>query len=181
MSKQWSTREKWDKLLPQTHSPEVDYSLFMAVMMVLTSERMEKHPGRLRQRFPLQSSLEQPLFLCFMFLYCLFRDHQGGLYIGIFRSSWASGDKDGQHRRSEPQTRLGGAAWHTPHVSFGPRGQPCWLLCALGASHGKILMIQKFWVNLSSGRFLKLINMQNRVFLSYRVITKIRGINGKSP
>jgi hypothetical protein len=34
-----------DKLLPKTHSPEVDYSLFMAVMMVLTSERVEKCLG----------------------------------------------------------------------------------------------------------------------------------------
>jgi hypothetical protein len=34
------------------HSPEVDYSLFMAVMMVLTSERAEKHPGVTPATFP---------------------------------------------------------------------------------------------------------------------------------
>jgi hypothetical protein len=39
-------------LLPQTHSPEVDYSLFMAVMMVLTSERVEKQPGMTPAAFP---------------------------------------------------------------------------------------------------------------------------------
>jgi hypothetical protein len=38
-------RERYNKLLPKNHSPEVDYSLFMAVMMVLISERVEKHPG----------------------------------------------------------------------------------------------------------------------------------------
>jgi hypothetical protein len=29
----------------KTRSPEVDYSLFMVVMMVLMSERVEKRPG----------------------------------------------------------------------------------------------------------------------------------------
>jgi hypothetical protein len=33
---------------------------------------------------------------------------------------------------------------------------------------------------LSLGRFLKRKNTQNRVFMFYRVITKIRGIDGKS-
>jgi hypothetical protein len=42
-------------------------------------------------------------------------------------------------------------------------------------------MLQKSQVNLSSGRFLKLKNMQNRVFLVCTVVTKIRGIDGKSP
>jgi hypothetical protein len=50
-----------------------------------------------------------------------------------------------------------------------------------GASRGKILMPEKSQVNLSPGRSLKRKNMQNRVLLFCRVITKIRGINGKSP
>jgi hypothetical protein len=52
---------------------------------------------------------------------------------------------------------------------------------SLGAYHDKILIPKKFQVNLSSRRFLKRKNTQNRVFLLYRVITKIRGIDGKSP
>jgi hypothetical protein len=40
------------KVLPPTHSPEVDYSLFMVVMMVLTSERVEKRPGATPAAFP---------------------------------------------------------------------------------------------------------------------------------
>jgi hypothetical protein len=39
-------------MLPQTLSPEVDYSLFMAVMMVLTSERVEKRPAATPAAFP---------------------------------------------------------------------------------------------------------------------------------
>jgi hypothetical protein len=35
-----------DNLLPQTRIPEVDYSVFKAVMMVLTLERVEKRLGR---------------------------------------------------------------------------------------------------------------------------------------
>jgi hypothetical protein len=50
-----------------------------------------------------------------------------------------------------------------------------------GVSRDKIIMLQKSQVNLSPERSLKLKNTQNRVFLSYRVITKIREINGKSP
>jgi hypothetical protein len=49
------------------------------------------------------------------------------------------------------------------------------------ASRGKMLMPKKSQVNLSSGRFLKCKNTQNRVIMFCRVITKIRGIDGKSP
>jgi hypothetical protein len=49
------------------------------------------------------------------------------------------------------------------------------------ASHDKILTPEKSQVNLSSERFLKRKNTQNRVFLFCRVITKIKGIGGKSP
>jgi hypothetical protein len=53
--------------------------------------------------------------------------------------------------------------------------------CALEGSGDKILMPKKSQVNLSLGWFLKRKNTQNRVFLSCRVITKIRGIDGKYP
>jgi hypothetical protein len=55
--------------------------------------------------------------------------------------------------------------------------------CALFGlvAHLVDLTPEKSWINLSSGRFSKCQNTQNRVFLSYRVISKIRGIDGKSP
>jgi hypothetical protein len=76
-----------DKLLPQTHSPEVDYSLFIAVMMVLTSERVEKRPRMTPTVFP------PPIFAGIASV-SVFHvplpppdgDHRGSLYIGIFRS-----------------------------------------------------------------------------------------------
>jgi hypothetical protein len=49
------------------------------------------------------------------------------------------------------------------------------------ASRNKILTPEKSQVNLSSEWFLKYKNKQNRIFLFCGVITKIRGINGKSP
>jgi hypothetical protein len=52
---------------------------------------------------------------------------------------------------------------------------------SLGGSHDKILMLQKSEVNLSPRRSQKIKNKQNRVFVSCIVITKIRGIDGKSP
>jgi hypothetical protein len=62
----------------------VDYSLFMAVMMVLMSERVEKHPGVIQQCFPLQSSLEQPLFLCFVLLHHLLSGTPRGRSLYMF-------------------------------------------------------------------------------------------------
>jgi hypothetical protein len=43
---------KKNKLLPQTHSPEVDYSLFIMVAVLVMSERLEKPPGATLAMFP---------------------------------------------------------------------------------------------------------------------------------
>jgi hypothetical protein len=53
--------------------------------------------------------------------------------------------------------------------------------CAPKVSHDKILTPKKSQINLSWGRLLKHENTQNGVFLSFGVIIKIRGIDGKSP
>jgi hypothetical protein len=66
----------------------VDYSLFMAMMMVLMSERVEKLPRAT------PSAFTPPIFaetaFVSMFLISLpprIGNADGGLYIGIFRSS----------------------------------------------------------------------------------------------
>jgi hypothetical protein len=66
----------------------VDYSLFMAVMMVLTLERVEKHPGATPVAFPTPIFAQTDYFS----LFCVsmpphFGIIEEGLYIGIFRSS----------------------------------------------------------------------------------------------
>jgi hypothetical protein len=62
-----------------------------------------------------------------------------------------------------------------PHVLIWPLGLISLTSSPPGASRGKILTPEKYQVNLSLGRSLKRKNTQNRVFLFYRVITKIRG------
>jgi hypothetical protein len=68
-----------------------------------------------------------------------------------------------------------------PPVLVWPLGPISLTSSSPGGSHDKILMPEKSQVNLSLERFLKRKNTQNRVFLFCRVITKIRGIDGKSP
>jgi hypothetical protein len=66
----------------------VDYSLFMAVIMVLTSERVEKRPGVTPAAFP------PPIFagtasvsVFHVSPLPLIAIVEGGLYIGVIRSS----------------------------------------------------------------------------------------------
>ena len=86
-SNQHSTREREReiKLLPQTRSPEVDYSLFImdAVMMML--EKVEMQPGAAPAAFPspiFVGSDSVSWFLCFSaFSSPSFRECLGGVYI----------------------------------------------------------------------------------------------------
>jgi hypothetical protein len=81
-------RERVIKLLPQTHCPEEDYSLFMAMSMVLMLEKLEKHLGATPAAFP------PPIFVGTTSIY-VFRvslppplgNTEGGLYIVVSRSS----------------------------------------------------------------------------------------------
>jgi hypothetical protein len=83
----WHHKTASNKLLPQTRSLELDYSLFIALMMVLTSKRVEKRPGATPAAFP------PPIFAGIASI-SVFRVSlapqiaiiKGALYIGIFRS-----------------------------------------------------------------------------------------------
>jgi hypothetical protein len=68
-----------------------------------------------------------------------------------------------------------------PPMLVWPMGPILLTSSSRDGSHDKILTLKKSHLNLSSGRFLKCKNTQNRIFLFCRVITKIRGIDGKSP
>jgi hypothetical protein len=62
----------------------VEYSLFIMVVVLVMSERLErleKRPGVIPTMFPLQSSLEQPLFLWFVFLHRLLARMLRGVFI----------------------------------------------------------------------------------------------------
>jgi hypothetical protein len=64
-SKHHSTRERYIKILPQTHSPEVDYSLFIMVVVLVMSERLEKRPGMALAVFPPLIFTGSASVLCF--------------------------------------------------------------------------------------------------------------------
>jgi hypothetical protein len=89
-SNQYSTTERDGereiKLLSQTHSPEVDYSLFIMLAVLVMSERFEKRPGMALAVLP------PSIFACTAFI-SWFRvslspprgNASGGIYIALFR------------------------------------------------------------------------------------------------
>jgi hypothetical protein len=110
---------------------------------------------------------------------------QGGyIYIYVFlgqaeppgtKIDDVGGSRPEQHWVVQPSRRP------APPVLVRPLGLISLTYCSLCASRDKILTLKKSQVNLSPGMSLKLKNTQNMIFMSYRVITKIRGIDGKSP
>jgi hypothetical protein len=107
----------------------------------------------------------------------------GGLYMGLFRLSWAIWSRDGLHRRHDGQTALGGAAWlgPTPPMLLWDVVAPSRASSSHVYSQVKIWTLEKASVNLSLGKSLKHQNTQNMYFLFCRVIAKIRKIDRKSP
>jgi hypothetical protein len=80
-SKHHSIREKQNKLLPQTHSSKVDYSLFMMVAMVVMSESLEKRPRVTPTAFPPPISARTTSVSLFRVLLCLLKGTPwGSLY-----------------------------------------------------------------------------------------------------
>ena len=69
-------------LLPQTHSPAVDYSLFIMETMEMSMEKVETSPAGLRRTFP------PPIYSLLISVACFFRvaallssNHIGGPFI----------------------------------------------------------------------------------------------------
>jgi hypothetical protein len=87
----------------------------------------------------------------------------------------SGGSRPKQARVAQPGQGL------TPPMLVFPLGLVLLTSSLPGASRGKILKPEKSQVNLSPEMSLKRKNTQNRVFIFFRVITKISGIDGKSP
>ena len=120
-----STREREIKLLPQTHSPEVDYSLFIMETVMMMLERMEIQPGMAPVAFfpPIFAGSGSVLvFLCF----CSAPSEiaLGNLFIGIFRSRLGVRVEGGWLRALEEETSMGGVAtpWPAPPGHFWASG-----------------------------------------------------------
>ena len=74
-------------LLPQTHSPEVDYSLFIIETVEMSMEKKETSPAGLRRSFP--PPIFSLLISVFWFLSCggsPLEKRRGTSYIVVFRS-----------------------------------------------------------------------------------------------
>ena len=54
-------------LLPQTHSPEVDYSLFIMETVEMSMEKKETSPAGLHRSFP------PPIYNLLVYVSCFFR------------------------------------------------------------------------------------------------------------
>jgi hypothetical protein len=141
-SKQHSTRERERevKLLPQTHSPEVDYSIFIMVAVLVMLERVEMQLGMARQRSPSNLHRFSLCFAVFVFLRCLLsRMPRGSIYSSFevkpvsMRSKQMAADARGGNK-----TWWRGLGWATCHLcSFGPHGPPSVLLIIILFLRGK--------------------------------------------
>jgi hypothetical protein len=65
---QHRTRDRQTRLLPQTHCSEVNYSLFIMVVVLVMLERLEKRPGTAPAVFPPPIFVGSALFRGFVFL-----------------------------------------------------------------------------------------------------------------
>jgi hypothetical protein len=108
--------------MPQTHSPEVDYSLFIMVTKVESSEGMEITPVEPRWSFPLWSLISQAPISCFYVSAMLpFATRRGTLYIVSFRSRRIQRDEDRWHQSNEVATgrpHTDQASGHMGHARF---------------------------------------------------------------
>ena len=68
-------------LLPQTHSSEVDYSLFMMEMVEMSMEKMETTPAAPRRSFPPPICSSRSSFSCFCDMAALVFENVVGLLL----------------------------------------------------------------------------------------------------
>jgi hypothetical protein len=114
-------------LLPQTHSPKVDYSLFIMVMKVESLERVEITPAAPHRIFsPLIFVSQTPVSWFCVLVVLPFVTCRGTLYIVTFRSRRIHQDEDRQHWSNEgvmdrPHTaKESGCVGHAPLALVPP-------------------------------------------------------------
>ena len=89
-------------LLPQTHSPEVEYSLFIMETVETLLGEVETTPAVLRRSFPPPICMFRPLFRGFSVYGRLLAIYVGGaIFIVGFRSRRSRGRKDRRQRSHE--------------------------------------------------------------------------------
>ena len=165
-------------LLPQTHSPEVDYSLFIMETVEMSMEKKETSLAGLRRSFP--PPIFSLLISVFWFLSCggpPLEKRRGTSYIGVFRSRDASGrriDANGATRAklSGPTQPGTVAAWDPLVWSSGLRSLTSF---APKSSPSKIMTLLKFIAHHDVVKVLKHIKKEIGVFCLRRINSIKRG------
>ena len=112
------------KLLPQTHTPGVDYSLFIMETVEMLLEKMETMSAAPCRSFPPPICSSSSLFWCFCVSAALSSGkRRGTIFIVGFRSRRNQGDKDRWHRSHEGENGVPHTARESGHV-----GPPNFLL-----------------------------------------------------
>ena len=94
------------KLLPQTHIPGVDYSLFIMETVEMSLGVMATTPAAPRRSFPPPICSSSSLFWCFCVSTALpSGKHRGAIFIVGFRSRGSFEKKDRRKRSHEAQNR----------------------------------------------------------------------------
>ena len=155
---QWRSRERYIKLLLQTHSPEVDYSLLIMVMRSLILEGQRSLLGQQWRRVALLWWLILTEFRCFWSTRRLRHEiPRSPLYMGVLgQGNHLGALMDGWGGSGSPRplvARLGGWARHLVRIP------PPWSVYFVPKSRivifWKILILEKSPVNLSPYRSLK--------------------------
>ena len=103
-------------LLPQTHSPEVDYSLFIIETVEMSMEKKETSPAGLRRSFPPPICSLLVSISGFSHVAALPSKNVGRPLIGVFRSRGCFWTKDRCKRGHEGRNRWAHAAWYCSRV-----------------------------------------------------------------
>ena len=105
------------KLLPETHSPGVDYSLFIMETVEKSLEKVETTPPAPRRSFPPPICSSRSLFRGFCVSAALSSERvRESIFILVFRSRRSHGDEDRWHRRLEAPDGLLHAARESGRV-----------------------------------------------------------------
>ena len=159
-------------LLPQTHSPAVDYSLFIMEMVETLLGEMETTPAALRRSFPPPICRSRSLFRGFFVSVAPpSGKRQGTIFIFVFRSKGSFGKKDRRKRSHEGQVGGPHAAKESGRMGplFWPSGFHFFASFAPTLCSFQKLMLVNFQVILTSFGSMKHQNIENRVFCQCRV------------
>ena len=145
-----------DLLLPQTHSLEVDYSLFIMETVEKSLEKMETTPAVPRRSFPPPICSSRSLFRCFCVSAALLSKGRRGLFLySVLGQTRVGGEKIDGNGASRPKRRgptrpMYLAAW--AHLSW-PSGLRLFASFAPKSSSFQILTLvnlQVIWTSFGS-------------------------------